>query len=717
MNVLHPTLLAAGLATIAVPILIHLLLRKRFRPIPWAAMRFVQIAQTQQRRRRRIEQILLLIARCLLLAAVAIGVARPFFGEARSGAETTLVLLIDDGLTSSAAGADNKSSLDAHKLDALKKIDALSPASGDRVAIVTMASPPKALIYPPTSDFTAARRSLELLEPADSTVDIAGSLSLIEQREQNPAGRRRVAILSDWRAGSLSGLDSPDPSGAPSDQDVPIRELVLSAPAQDERPNLRIKSFEISRATILTDDTPAARQAVVEIDRIGPTGSALGGVITIATEVPGSAGRSPSKSVLFEIPAGERSVRVSMEIPSPLTRPGERIVSAFAAVSLSGQAGVDSIEADSTARVALRFSNGVNAGVSRARGLAIDGISPAAWVAAALRPSDTTPVRLRDISPAGIDAASLVGLDLVAVARPDLLTPSSWENLAGFAEAGGTIVLFVPDTEGSNSWTDEITSRYPDPKFPSREPVDIQPPTTLKPGDGAGVFSILGSELGSLASTIGVSRVLPIEIDPSRVALTTADGRPVLSRIAPNIWMFTVAASTAWSDLPARPLFVPLIQELARRSPARTIAATVIAGTLRPESLLNLRLENMGKNEGDEPGLIVGNRAFPSRAGGRITFMSDGSAVGVVAVNPDPDAGVTTPMEKHAVAARLESVFGPGEFQWDDAVSQPGRASSLGDSSLGWLAFAAAGLLAVLESFIAALAGRRGAGALRGAQR
>ena len=47
MNVLHPTLLAAGLAAVALPIVIHLLLRRRYRPIAWAAMRFVQTAQRQ----------------------------------------------------------------------------------------------------------------------------------------------------------------------------------------------------------------------------------------------------------------------------------------------------------------------------------------------------------------------------------------------------------------------------------------------------------------------------------------------------------------------------------------------------------------------------------------------------------------------------------------------------------------------------------------------
>jgi tetratricopeptide (TPR) repeat protein len=50
-------LVAAGAA--AVPIIIHLLNRKRFRVVPWAAMRFLLAAQKRNIRRMRIEQLLL----------------------------------------------------------------------------------------------------------------------------------------------------------------------------------------------------------------------------------------------------------------------------------------------------------------------------------------------------------------------------------------------------------------------------------------------------------------------------------------------------------------------------------------------------------------------------------------------------------------------------------------------------------------------------------
>ena len=47
---------AAAGAAVSVPIIIHLLNRKRYRIVPWAAMRFLLAAQRKTSRKVRIEQ-------------------------------------------------------------------------------------------------------------------------------------------------------------------------------------------------------------------------------------------------------------------------------------------------------------------------------------------------------------------------------------------------------------------------------------------------------------------------------------------------------------------------------------------------------------------------------------------------------------------------------------------------------------------------------------
>src|SRR5260370_39511908 len=63
-----------GLAGIAIPIIIHLLNRKRFQVVDWGAMQFLQISETT-RRRLLIEEILLLLLRMGLIAVLVIGLA------------------------------------------------------------------------------------------------------------------------------------------------------------------------------------------------------------------------------------------------------------------------------------------------------------------------------------------------------------------------------------------------------------------------------------------------------------------------------------------------------------------------------------------------------------------------------------------------------------------------------------------------------------------
>ncbi len=85
MTFLNPLLLA-GLAAIAAPIIIHLLMRRKVKRINWAAMRFLEAVVRRNERKLRVEDLLLLILRCLLLILLALALARPAFRAAWDGA-------------------------------------------------------------------------------------------------------------------------------------------------------------------------------------------------------------------------------------------------------------------------------------------------------------------------------------------------------------------------------------------------------------------------------------------------------------------------------------------------------------------------------------------------------------------------------------------------------------------------------------------------------
>src|SRR4051812_3043991 len=94
----------AGLAGVAIPVIIHFLHRRHDPVLDWGAMQFLDLGR-QARRRVRIEELLLMLARMALLALVAIALARPFLGPSTAGAEAAVgsggarrdVVLILDG--------------------------------------------------------------------------------------------------------------------------------------------------------------------------------------------------------------------------------------------------------------------------------------------------------------------------------------------------------------------------------------------------------------------------------------------------------------------------------------------------------------------------------------------------------------------------------------------------------------------------------------------
>ena len=107
-----PALLGMGAAAMSVPILIHLLARRRFKRIRWAAMDFLIDAERRNRRRIRMEEWILLALRCLAIFLLGLMVARPFLSPADVSAawggarQTERVFVLDDSFSMGYASPD-----------------------------------------------------------------------------------------------------------------------------------------------------------------------------------------------------------------------------------------------------------------------------------------------------------------------------------------------------------------------------------------------------------------------------------------------------------------------------------------------------------------------------------------------------------------------------------------------------------------------------------
>jgi hypothetical protein len=92
MTFLSP-LLAWGMLLGLIPLIIHLLNRRRFRRVEWAPMRYLKLTIERNRRKIEVEQLLLLLLRIALVLLLFFFLARPVInpkgwsaGSGREGA-------------------------------------------------------------------------------------------------------------------------------------------------------------------------------------------------------------------------------------------------------------------------------------------------------------------------------------------------------------------------------------------------------------------------------------------------------------------------------------------------------------------------------------------------------------------------------------------------------------------------------------------------------
>ncbi len=736
MNVLHTSLLAAGLAAVAIPVLIHLLMRRRRRPMAWGAMRFVLEAYRRTRRRLLVQRWLLLLARCLLVAALGVVLARPLLSGAGAGADSgrTVYLLIDNAIASSLMDpVERRTALERHLETARRVLAALSDA--DRAAVIPLARPVEPLILPASSNIRAVSEALLRIEPTDAGADLAAALRLtgeagegMEARGPGSGARRSsaVVVLSDFYAGS-------------ADLQVPLPRLgagvrmLASAPAEVSPGNTAISGVSVLRSVVVASDATLAQTATVTLERSGPPVQSAGVTrVSLQWAVGGEPRGEVTRGEVRWTP-GQQNAAVTVPVEAPSAgdaREGDAVLVA----RLEG----DALSADDVwylpveARPVLRVGL-ISDDPARARVSPDEPFSPTQWLALALRPggSARSGIEITDVDTAAIDAPRLAGLDAAILVSPQRLDRESWVRLRQFVNAGGLLVVTPPAEQNIHTWPDLMNEVFGTGWRIAREPAVFgampprllpdapsdrgTPPTAGATPDTGGVrgaaagpgdlLAPIRGELDDLARSVTITRLLAVMIEgagepgPSgpgpgagtgggagtghgesgagRAGLRTSvqlmleDRSPVLVAARPPgeggavagsgvLAYLGVAVSSRWTDLPAKPLFLPLVQELVRqgvskaRPPGWVIAGQTPQVPVQSVELRPVMARSSSGVAGDPVGVTeVGRaeRALRSRAVYR-AVDNRGGVRGVVAVNPD------------ASASRLEPVARPGVAAW-----------------------------------------------------
>ncbi len=197
MSFLQPLMLFA-LPAIALPILIHLLNRRRHLPVRWGPMMFLIDAKKMARGMARLKQWLILALRTLAIAGLIFAASRPlssgWLGVAAGGPPDTILVLLDRSVSMEDQDLQSGRS---KRATALEKIAELIEAWGEGPRIVliestrqepiAIESAESLLDLPQTEGTSTAADIAALLESADDYIKI------------NETGRTDVWLCSDLR--------------------------------------------------------------------------------------------------------------------------------------------------------------------------------------------------------------------------------------------------------------------------------------------------------------------------------------------------------------------------------------------------------------------------------------------------------------------------------------------------------------------------------------
>ena len=256
----------AGLAFAIGPILIHLLNRRRFRVIHWAAMDFLREALQRNRRILQFRDLLLLLMRCAAIILFGLALAQPYFSvkqeEYDSSQPLHAVLVVDNSMSMGYfEEGQNSTRLDVAKARAEQFIDDLP--RGSQISIVPLCGSMVPISVDPYRSREDAVEALKRIE----VVDRSGSFDLAANKarqaiDAGPRLAKRTVFISDQQKVNWREKYTEEDLGR-----IPPMQLVDVSATDAE--NTWIASVEVQDG-VADVETPAT--LLVRIAHQGPSG-------------------------------------------------------------------------------------------------------------------------------------------------------------------------------------------------------------------------------------------------------------------------------------------------------------------------------------------------------------------------------------------------------------------------------------------------------------
>ena len=189
-----------GLLAAAIPIIIHLLNRRRHRTVKWAAMEFLLKATRESRGKKKLKYLIILACRALAIAALIFAISRPLVGGFlgwSGGKANTVILILDRSASMEQLSPNSNTSKRASAIASVRK--SLEELGSPRLILIDSASGKAQDIASPD-----ALEELSATSPTDTKASISSLFSTaIDYLLEHSLGKTEIWVasdlqLSDW---------------------------------------------------------------------------------------------------------------------------------------------------------------------------------------------------------------------------------------------------------------------------------------------------------------------------------------------------------------------------------------------------------------------------------------------------------------------------------------------------------------------------------------
>lgn len=605
-----PSLAAIGVGAMSVPIIIHLLARRRFKRIRWAAMEFLLDAERRNRRRVRMEEWILLALRCLAVALLGLMVARPFvspgaLASAWGGSKRTeRILVIDDSFSMSYTQADD--SPFARSKAALRRlVDSIRMETpDDAVTLVRTSNPanPVSLgTYLDTEQAGELLARIEAMTPSQRSMDLAAVIKGVADLLERDAGIVDASVYFvgdfqrvDWgpKEGATSArtdLSLLEPLRAWQDKKRSLRAFLVNV-GEDEAVNDAVLDFRMEGGRPVAGTSGMVR---AELAHYGPNSI---GPVSVDVQVGQRA--QPPKSV-ESLGAYQQAV---VEIESNFLRVGDE--------SLRVEMPRDALPLDNVRYASVDVVSAIRVLIVNGEPSADEYEDEVSLLRTALRPEGEvfSGHEVTVIEESALEGTALSAYHAVILANVYRLSEPAIELVERFARSGGGVMIFLGDQVDATSYKDFL---YRDgagllPVAPTEvmhpaEPVRLVIADRLHPALGA---------LGGGEDPLGLGQIPFFEYfatlagQPDAAADADKAGKPESAEDQPNlprviarfndadqspaiverafglgrVMLFTTSADKEWNLWADHPTYLPVLTELLRHLTAGGTRASFRVG-------------------------------------------------------------------------------------------------------------------------------------------